>query len=130
MIAQKQISATTQRSQVATKVASGLACPDCHAKEPFRSNSFVALSLRVRQSVLLAVGRFGLRNFPMASWQSALAAVRLRFPLWVGVRESNRLWLWLANNAVGSQAKPTCKQLAFCWARTFTLTMVATVVED
>jgi predicted RNA-binding Zn-ribbon protein involved in translation (DUF1610 family) len=32
MIAQKQVSATTQRSQVATKVASGLRCPDCHAK--------------------------------------------------------------------------------------------------
>jgi RNase P subunit RPR2 len=32
MIAQKQISATTQQSQVATKVASGLRCPDCHAK--------------------------------------------------------------------------------------------------
>jgi predicted RNA-binding Zn-ribbon protein involved in translation (DUF1610 family) len=32
MIAAKQISATTQRSQVTTKVASGLRCPDCHAK--------------------------------------------------------------------------------------------------
>jgi hypothetical protein len=32
MIAQKQISATTQQSQVTTKVASGLRCPDCHAK--------------------------------------------------------------------------------------------------
>ena len=29
---QKQISATTQQSQVTTKVASGLRCPDCHAK--------------------------------------------------------------------------------------------------
>jgi RNase P subunit RPR2 len=29
MIAAKQISATTQRSQVTTKVASGLRCPDC-----------------------------------------------------------------------------------------------------
>jgi hypothetical protein len=32
MIAAKQISATTQQSQVTTKVASGLRCPDCHAK--------------------------------------------------------------------------------------------------
>ena len=32
MQTQRQISATTQRSQVATKVASGLRCPDCHAK--------------------------------------------------------------------------------------------------
>jgi transcription elongation factor Elf1 len=32
MQTQKQISATTQRSQVTTKVASGLRCPDCHAK--------------------------------------------------------------------------------------------------
>jgi predicted RNA-binding Zn-ribbon protein involved in translation (DUF1610 family) len=32
MIAQKQISATTQQSQVATKVASGLKCPDCRQK--------------------------------------------------------------------------------------------------
>jgi len=32
MTAAKQVSATTQRSQVATKVASGLKCPDCHAK--------------------------------------------------------------------------------------------------
>jgi Zn finger protein HypA/HybF involved in hydrogenase expression len=32
MIAQKQISATTRQSQVTTKVASGLRCPDCHAK--------------------------------------------------------------------------------------------------
>ena len=32
MIAQKQLSTTTQQSQVATKVASGLRCPDCHAK--------------------------------------------------------------------------------------------------
>jgi len=32
MIAQKQVSTTTQQSQVATKVASGLRCPDCHAK--------------------------------------------------------------------------------------------------
>jgi predicted RNA-binding Zn-ribbon protein involved in translation (DUF1610 family) len=29
---QKQISTATQRSQVTTKVASGLRCPDCHAK--------------------------------------------------------------------------------------------------
>jgi predicted RNA-binding Zn-ribbon protein involved in translation (DUF1610 family) len=32
MFTQKQISTTTQQSQVATKVASGLKCPDCHAK--------------------------------------------------------------------------------------------------
>jgi hypothetical protein len=32
MIAQKQLSTTTQQSQVATKVTSGLRCPDCHAK--------------------------------------------------------------------------------------------------
>jgi len=32
MTAAKQISATTQRSQVATKVASGLKCPDCRQK--------------------------------------------------------------------------------------------------
>jgi len=32
MIAQKQISATTQRSQVTTKVASGLKCPDCRER--------------------------------------------------------------------------------------------------
>jgi RNase P subunit RPR2 len=32
MQTQKQISATTQQSQVTTKVASGLRCPDCHAK--------------------------------------------------------------------------------------------------
>jgi predicted RNA-binding Zn-ribbon protein involved in translation (DUF1610 family) len=32
MIAPKQISTTTQRSQVATKVASGLRCPDCRQK--------------------------------------------------------------------------------------------------
>ena len=32
MIAKRQISATTQRSQVQTKVASGLKCPDCRAK--------------------------------------------------------------------------------------------------
>jgi len=32
MIAAKQVSTTTQQSQVATKVASGLRCPDCHAK--------------------------------------------------------------------------------------------------
>jgi hypothetical protein len=91
---------------------------------------FVALSTQVRLNVTLAVGLFALRNFPMVSWQSALAAVWSRFPLWVGVRENNRSWRWLANNAVGSQAKLTCKRLAFCWAQTFTLTMVATVVED
>jgi transcription elongation factor Elf1 len=32
MFTQKQISTTTQQSQVTTKVASGLKCPDCHAK--------------------------------------------------------------------------------------------------
>ena len=32
MIAAKQISTTTQQSQVATKVASGLKCPDCRQK--------------------------------------------------------------------------------------------------
>jgi predicted RNA-binding Zn-ribbon protein involved in translation (DUF1610 family) len=32
MTAQKQISTVTQRSQVATKVASGLKCPDCREK--------------------------------------------------------------------------------------------------
>jgi predicted RNA-binding Zn-ribbon protein involved in translation (DUF1610 family) len=32
MIAQKQISATTQQSQVTTKFASGLKCPDCREK--------------------------------------------------------------------------------------------------
>jgi len=32
MFTQKQLSTTTQQSQVATKVASGLRCPDCHAK--------------------------------------------------------------------------------------------------
>jgi uncharacterized Zn finger protein len=32
MIAAKQISATTQQSQVTTKVASGLKCPDCRQK--------------------------------------------------------------------------------------------------
>jgi uncharacterized Zn finger protein len=32
MIAQKQLSATTQQSQVTTKVASGLKCPDCRQK--------------------------------------------------------------------------------------------------
>jgi transcription elongation factor Elf1 len=32
MIAQKQISTTTQQSQVTTKVASGLKCPDCHER--------------------------------------------------------------------------------------------------
>jgi uncharacterized Zn finger protein len=32
MIAQKQLSTTTQQSQVATKVASGLKCPDCRQK--------------------------------------------------------------------------------------------------
>jgi hypothetical protein len=123
-LAQQRNKVKSQRKSL--RVSSALIA----VKEPFRSNSFVALSLRVRQSVLLAVGRFGLQGSMMASWQSALAAVRLRFPLSVGVRASNRLLLWLANNAVGSQAKLTCKQLAFCWARTFTLTMVATVVED
>ena len=32
MIAAKQVSTATQKSQVTTKVASGLKCPDCHAK--------------------------------------------------------------------------------------------------
>ena len=32
MFTEKQISATTQQSQVATKVASGLKCPDCRQK--------------------------------------------------------------------------------------------------
>jgi hypothetical protein len=32
MIAQKQLSTTTQQSQVTTKVASGLKCPDCREK--------------------------------------------------------------------------------------------------
>ncbi|MFZ8850955.1 MAG: hypothetical protein ACO2PL_02540, partial [Armatimonadota bacterium] len=32
MIAAKQVSTTTQQSQVATKVASGLRCPDCRQK--------------------------------------------------------------------------------------------------
>jgi hypothetical protein len=32
MFTQKQISTTTQQSQVTTKVASGLRCPDCHTK--------------------------------------------------------------------------------------------------
>jgi DNA-directed RNA polymerase subunit M/transcription elongation factor TFIIS len=32
MIAQNQLSTTTQQSQVATKVASGLRCPDCRQK--------------------------------------------------------------------------------------------------
>jgi transcription elongation factor Elf1 len=32
MFTEKQLSTTTQQSQVVTKVASGLRCPDCHAK--------------------------------------------------------------------------------------------------
>jgi hypothetical protein len=32
MFTEKQLSTTTQQSQVATKVASGLRCPNCHAK--------------------------------------------------------------------------------------------------
>jgi len=32
MFAERQVSATTQQSQVQTKVVSGLKCPDCHAK--------------------------------------------------------------------------------------------------
>ena len=32
MFTQKQLSTTTQRSQVATKIASGLRCPDCREK--------------------------------------------------------------------------------------------------
>jgi hypothetical protein len=90
-------------------------------KEPFQSNSFVALSLQARQSVLLAVGRFGSQGSTMALLESVPIAVRSRFPLSVGARESNLLWRWLATIVVGSQAKLTCKQLAFYSARTFTL---------
>jgi hypothetical protein len=122
-LAQRRNEVKSQRKSL--RVSSALIA----VKEPFRSNSFVALSLRVRQSVTVVVGRFGSQGSTMASWQSALAVVRLRFPLSVGVRENNRSWLWLANNAVGSLQKFTCKRLAFCSARTFTLrpTNLATV---
>jgi predicted RNA-binding Zn-ribbon protein involved in translation (DUF1610 family) len=45
MIAAKQLSTATQQSQVATKVASGLRCPDCHAK---------AVSVKVVRGAIVA----------------------------------------------------------------------------
>jgi hypothetical protein len=57
----------------------------------------------------------------MALSGNVLVVAHLRSLLWVGVRESNLSWLYLANNAVGLQAKLTCRRSVFCLARTWTL---------
>jgi len=83
---QRQISATAQRSQVQTKVVSGLRCPDCHAN---------AVSVKLVRGSIVAGS---------AKCQSCGWSVRV------------------AQFTDGIVGKCPC-----CSARTWTLTMVATV---
>ena len=85
MIAKRQISATTQRSQVTTKVVSGLKCPDCREKSvkvKFVRGSIVAgsakcqscgWSVRVAQftdGIVAKCPCCGSFAFPALGWRS------------------------------------------------------------